>query len=325
MPESPRWLVMRNRQDDAMKVLLRTSVDQEEASERLEQIMEGIRSAKKHASRNQASNPDGIISKSDGEGKWREIFRPTKGIRRMLIVALGVQFFQQASGIDATVYYSPVTFGKAGIKSQGGILAATMAVGFAKAGFVVLAAFLIDRVGRRPLLLTSAIGSTVSLLALATALVFIGKKSTVGMAHEVAGYLAVIAACTNVAFFSIGFGPVNWVLGAEIFPLRLRAKAASLGVGVNRGMSGVVSMSFLSISDAITVPGSFYLFAGVSAIASAFIYFVVPETKGKTLEEIVETFHVKPAGSSNKTATGLSELELGNGRAITVKGETDVS
>jgi len=324
MPESPRWLVMRNRNDDAMKVLLRTSTNQAEASERLDQIMEGIQYAQVNASVKKSSNPN-EISKSDGEGKWHELYRPSRAIRRMLIIALGIQFFQQAGGIDATVYYSPVTFKTAGIQSQGGILGATMAVGFAKAGFVVVAAFLIDKVGRRPLLLTSAIGSTVSLVALASALAIIGKTSTVGMGREAASYLAVIAACTNVAFFSVGMGPVNWVLGAEIFPLRLRAKAASLGVGVNRGMSGVVSMTFLSISKAITVPGTFYLFAGVSALCSIFIYFCVPETKGKTLEEIVESFHVKAPGSADKTAMGPSELELGNSRAIPVKAETAVT
>lgn len=329
MPESPRWLLMRGRNEDAMKVLLRTSVDQAEASERLEQIVEGIQYAKQNALVHESSNPKKTsnpnkTSKNDGEGKWRELYKPSKAIRRMLIIALGIQFFQQAGGIDATVYYSPVTFRTAGINSQGGILGATMAVGFAKAGFVVVAAVLIDKVGRRPLLLTSAIGSTVSLLALATALAVIGKSSTVGMGREVASYLAVIAACGNVAFFSVGMGPVNWVLGAEIFPLRLRAKAASLGVAVNRGMSGVISMTFLSISKAMTVPGTFYLFAAVSALCSIFIYFCVPETKGKTLEEIVESFHVKPQESLDKMATDPSELELGNRRGIPVEAETAV-
>lgn len=204
------------------------------------------------------------------------------------------------------------------MKSQGAILGATMAVGFAKAGFVVVAAFLIDRVGRRPLLLTSAIGSTVSLLVLALALQFIGNAP--GVAHEAAGYLAVVAACGNVAFFSVGMGPVNWVLGSEIFPLRLRAKAASLGVGVNRSLSGVVSISFLSLTDAITVPGAFFLFAGISGLCSLFIYFLVPETKGKTLEEIVAFFHI---GYEHDTTPGLSQVEMGNDVGVDEKGKDE--
>ncbi|GLJ23713.1 hypothetical protein SUGI_0449390 [Cryptomeria japonica] len=303
MPESPRWLVMKERNDDALKVLLRTSESRAEAHERLAQIAEGITYARQ---KTRNSGGGGGSMQSSGEGTWREIFRATAPVRRMLIIALGLQFFQQAGGIDATVYYSPTTFKAAGMKSQGAVLGATMAVGFAKAGFVIVAAVLIDRVGRRPLLLTSAIGSTVSLLVLALSLQFIGNAP--GAAHQAAGYLAVIAACGNVAFFSIGMGPVNWVLGSEIFPLRLRAKAASLGVGVNRTLSGVVSVSFLSLTDAITVPGAFFLFAGVSFLCSVFIYFLVPETKGKTLEEIVAFFHI---GHEHETL-GSSQVEMGN-------------
>uniref|UniRef100_A0A0D6R2N4 Major facilitator superfamily (MFS) profile domain-containing protein n=1 Tax=Araucaria cunninghamii TaxID=56994 RepID=A0A0D6R2N4_ARACU len=311
MPESPRWLVMRNRNDDALKVLFRTSDSRAEAHERLAGIVEGIQYAQRKADKNNPDSIPGDPLKSSGEGPWREIYKPTRPVLRMLIVALGVQFFQQAAGIDATVYYSPVIFKKAGLKSEGAILGATIAVGFAKAGFVVVAAFLIDRVGRRPLLLTSSIGSTVSLLALALALTFIGKAS--GAAHQVAAYVAVIAACGNVAFFSIGMGPVNWVLGSEIFPLRLRAKASSLGVAVNRTMSGVVSISFLSLTKAITVPGTFFLFMAISGLCAVFIYVLVPETKGKTLEEIVAYFHMKHSGKTSNPA----ELELGESQADT--------
>lgn len=299
MPESPRWLLMRDRNEDAMKVLLRTSESPAEAQDRLTEIVEGIQYAKQKTS----SSNDPF--KSTGEGTWREIYKPTPAVRRMLLISLGIQFFQQAGGIDATVYYSPLTFKTAGLKSQGAVLGATMAVGFAKAGFVIVAAFFIDKVGRRPLLLTSAIGSTVSLFMLAMALEFIGKES--GAGHQAAAYLAIIAACSNVAFFSVGMGPVNWVLGSEIFPLRLRAKAASLGVGMNRTMSGVVTISFLSIARAITVPGTFFLFGGVSFLCSVFIYVFVPETKGKTLEEIVAFFNTKHPD----TKSAPSALELG--------------
>lgn len=303
MPESPRWLLMRNRNDDALKVLLRTSDSPAEAHERQAEIVEGILYAQRKITTTDASSDDPV--KSGGEGTWREIYKPTPAVRRMLLIALGVQFFQQAGGIDAAVYYSPVTFKSAGLKSQGALLGATIAVGFAKAGFVVMAAFFIDKVGRRPLLLTSAIGSTVSLIMLALALEFVGKGS--GAGHDAAAYLAVIAACGNVAFFSVGMGPVNWVLGSEIFPLRLRAKAASLGVAMNRTMSGVVTISFLSLKRAITVPGAFFLFAGVSALCSTFIYFLVPETKGKTLEEIVAFFHI----NHPDVMSGRPELEVG--------------
>ncbi|XP_057818827.1 probable polyol transporter 4 [Cryptomeria japonica] len=313
MPESPRWLIMKNRNEDAMKVLLKTSDSEAEAEKRLAQIMEGIQYAQKNLRKGgQRSEVDGDPLKSEGEGTWVELlFRTTPTVRRMLIVGLGLQFFQQACGIDATVYYSPVTFRGAGIKSQNAILGATMAIGIVKTGFIVVAAFFIDKVGRRPLLLTSTAGLTLSLVALALCLIFVGKTS--GSAHGATAFLAVVAVRCNVAFFSIGLGPVNWVMGAEIYPLRLRAKATGLGTGVHRLVSGGISITFLSFSDAVSVPGVFFFFAGFSFLAVGFVYWFVPETKGETLEEIVECFDIKYSG---KAATP-SELELGNGETST--------
>ncbi|XP_059076146.1 polyol transporter 5 isoform X2 [Cryptomeria japonica] len=310
MPESPRWLVMKNRNEDAMKVLLRTSESEAKASELLAQIMEGIQYAQKNLEKKDLSSEgEGDPLKSKGEGTWGElIYKTTPSIRRMLIVGLGIQFFQQASGIDGTVYYSPFTFKKAGINSQNAILGATMAIGFVKTGFIVVAAFFIDKIGRRPLLLISTVRSTVSLAGLGLSLIVVEKTS--GSAHEAAACLAVVAACSNVSFFSIGLGPINLVMGSEIYPLRLRAKAVGLGVGVNRLVSGAVSVTFLSLSKAITLPAVFFFYAGFSFMAVGFVYRFVPETKGKTLEEIVELFTI---GSSVKTSTP-SQLELGSGK-----------
>eukprot|EP01018_Ginkgo_biloba_P001612 Gb_04388 [translate_table: standard] len=312
MPESPRWLVMQNRIEEATIVLLRTSVDQAEADARLSEIIEAA-GVQNNENVEKSVWPDGNLDmaniqtpqKNHGEGVWRELFKPTPPIRRMLIIALGIQFFQQASGIDAVVYYSPVVFKEAGIRSQTGLLAATVAVGFAKTGFILVAVFMIDRVGRRPLLLISALGMTVSLVALALGFSFIENASG---SHGGAVFLAILAVCCNVAFFSIGLGPVCWVLGTEIFPLRLRAQAASLGVVVNRVVSGVVAMTFLSVSSAITVAGTFSLFAGLSVLCVIFICGYIPETKGKTLEEIVKFFHRE----ESEKMSSVGELELGD-------------
>lgn len=102
--------------------------------------------------------------------------------------------------------------------------------------------------------------------------------------------LAVLANCTYVAFFSIGMGPINWLLTAEIFPLRLRAQAIGLGTGVNRVASGVVALSFLSLVDATGTAGPFFIFAGMCALALVFFYLFAPETRGRSLEEIGKMF-----------------------------------
>ena len=90
----------------------------------------------------------------------------------------------------------------------------------------------------------------------------------------------------NFAFLSVGIGPIFWVLTSEIFPLRLRAQASGIGAVGSRVSSGLISMSFLSVTAAITVAGTFFVFAVVSAISVVFVYTCVPETKGKSLEEI---------------------------------------
>ncbi|KAM3285517.1 hypothetical protein P3S67_024316 [Capsicum chacoense] len=113
--------------------------------------------------------------------------------------------------------------------------------------------------------------------------------------------LSIVTTYAVVMFFSIGLGPVTWVYSTEIFPLKYRALGAGIGVAVNRLINATVSMSFLSLSNAITTGGSFFLFAGVSLLALIFFYFICPETKGKSLEEMESVFtRGKLSDNSNK-------------------------
>ena len=155
----------------------------------------------------------------------------------MLITGCGIQCFQQITGIDATVYYSPTIFRDAGIKSNSQLLAATVAVGFTKTIFILVAIFLIDRVGRKPLLYVSTIGMTTCLFGLGLTLSLLGND-------PMGVKLSILLVCGNVAFFSVGLGPVCWVLSSEIFPLRLRAQASALGAVGSRVSSGLIAMSF---------------------------------------------------------------------------------
>lgn len=271
IPESPRWLMMEKRVPEARAVLLQISESEAEVEERIAEIEEAANILKS--------------VKSEDKAVWRELLNPSPAVRRMLYAGCGIQLFQQITGIDATVYYSPTIFRDAGIKSDQELLAATVAVGFTKTIFILVAIFLIDKVGRKPLLYVSTIGMTVCLFVLGIALTL--QKHAVGLMSPSFGIdLAIFAVCGNVAFFSIGMGPICWVLSSEIFPIRLRAQASALGQVGGRVGSGVVSMSFLSMARAISVAGMFFVFGVISTVSVAFVYFCVPETKGKTLEQI---------------------------------------
>jgi sugar porter (SP) family MFS transporter len=286
MPESPRWLVMKGRLADAKVVLDKTSDTPEEAAERLADI-------KKAAGIPEDLDGDvvAVPKKGSSEEKrvWKElILSPTPAMRHILISGIGIHFFQQASGIDAVVLYSPRVFKSAGITNDDQLLGATCAVGVTKTLFILVATFLLDRVGRRPLLLSSTGGMILSLAGLATGLTVISHHPDEKITWAIV--LCILCTMAYVAFFSIGLGPITWVYSSEIFPLQVRALGCSLGVAANRLTSGVISMTFLSLSKAITIGGAFFLFAGVASLAWVFFFTYLPETRGQTLEDMSKLF-----------------------------------
>ena len=160
---------------------------------------------------------------------------------------------------------------------------------------MVLALFLLDKVGRRRLLQISTGGMVCGLTLLGFSLTMVDRSSEKLLW---ALSLSIVAIYAYVAFFNVGLGPVTWVYASEIFPLKLRAQGASIGVAVNRTMNAVVSMSFISVYKAITIGGSFFMFAGISIVAWVFFYFFLPETKGVPLEEMEMVFSKKSSGKN---------------------------
>jgi SP family galactose:H+ symporter-like MFS transporter len=260
LPSSPRWLVARGSMDKARNVLGRIRRSSEIDAE----VKEIERS----------------LEKQKGSG----VLLSHPMLRMALFVGIGLAVFQQLTGINTVIYYAPTIFEFAGFKTAGFSILATVGVGLVNVAFTLLAIRLIDRVGRRPLLLGGVAGQIVGLVILGLAF----------QLHQLArfiGYIAVASLAIYVASFAIGLGPVFWLMISEIYPLKVRGAAMSLATVVNWGVNLAVAVTFLTLVGAVGRPGTFWIYAGIGIAAWLFFYFLVPETRGKSLEEIEDHWH----------------------------------
>lgn len=208
-------------------------------------------------------------------GGWKHLLTPK--VRFVLLIGLFLSVFQQITGINTVTYYAPKIFEFAGAESASIALAATLMVGIVNVVATAVAVWLLDRVGRRILLLIGSAGMVISLLLLSAAFFFHSAWTQTTALLSVMGY---------VAFFAIGLGPVTWVLLSELYPLKIRSHAMTVAMFSNWGSNYLISMTFLGLVQRWGAEGTFLLYAFMSLIAFWFIFRYVPETKGKSLEEI---------------------------------------
>jgi SP family galactose:H+ symporter-like MFS transporter len=259
LPESPRWLVKNGKLDKARSVLLlsRVEADVETEMHQMEEIER--------------------IERQQAEVGYRELLAPW--IRPALIVGVGLAIFQQITGINTVIYYAPTILERVGFSAGSAIAATALGVGVVNVGFTILAVWIVDRVGRRPLLLIGLIGMTVSLGLL-------GVVFSLGSTSGAAGLLATICLGLYIASFAISLGPIFWLMISEIYPLNMRGSAMSIAALCNWGSNFIVALIFPVLLATFGGAGSFWLFAVIGIVAWIFVYFIVPETKGRTLEEI---------------------------------------
>ncbi len=261
LPESPRWLARWSHPENARAVLVRIRGTQEVETE-LREIL-------------------GSLAHSEEHGAWSDLLKPA--VRPALVVGVGLAIFQQVTGINTVIYYAPTIIQSAGLPSAEAAILATAGIGLVNVLMTIVAMWLIDRVGRRPLLLTGIVGMILSLGVLG----FVFRS---GAQNAAAVRLAVITLMAYVTFFAISLGPIFWLLIAEIFPLKIRGQAEGAAAGTNWIFNLLVSMTFLTLVELIGPTWTFWLYGLLAIAALIFCYYLVPETKGRSLEEIEESW-----------------------------------
>ncbi len=272
LPYSPRWMMLKGNSDKAREILRKVrGVDNVE-----EELMAIRRSV------------------METHGGWNLLVQ--KWLLPALIIGFGLAFFQQTTGINTIIYYAPTIFRMAGFHSASAAILATLGVGVVNVLFTIIALPLIDKWGRRPLLLLGLTGMTISLFLLSIA--FFQHDAASGMLKWIAlGSMVLYIAC-----FAISLGPIMWLIITEVFPLKIRGLGSSIAIASSWGFNMVVALTFLSLIKAISPGGTFLVYACISVFGLLFVYFVIPETKGVSLEQIEENLRA-----------GKGARELGQG------------
>jgi SP family galactose:H+ symporter-like MFS transporter len=263
LPSTPRWLSLKKLHGEAHRVLKRIRNKKDVLVE-----LHEIRAS--------------LLEK---QGTWRLLF--SKRVRPVLMIGLGLGILQQFVGINTVMYYGPYIFKAAGFESASAQILATFGLGVVNTLMSVVAVLIVDKAGRRRLLLIGLAVAAVSL-----ALVGLCFHSSTTLGH----LLMLICMISYIAGYSISIGSLFWLIIAEIYPLQIRGLAMSFVSGIQWLANFVVALTFLSILDATGPSLTLWLYGFMCVIAFLFSYYFVPETSGVSLEQIERNLDAqKPA------------------------------
>ncbi|XP_012262196.2 facilitated trehalose transporter Tret1 isoform X2 [Athalia rosae] len=262
IPETPRWYIAKGNRERARKSLQWLRGKNTDVSEELAAIEKAHTESERNVTR----------------GAFKELLK--KAYVKPLLISLGLMGFQQLSGINAVIFYTVQIFEDAGSTIDGNL--SSIIVGVVNFLSTFMATALIDRLGRKILLYISSVSMILTLFILGT--FFYLKES--GTNVESYGWIPLASFVIYVIGFSLGFGPIPWLMMGEILPAKIRGSAASVVTGFNWACTFIVTKTFIDIIAGIGAGGTFWLFGAITLIGLIFVIVFVPETRGRSLEEI---------------------------------------
>lgn len=296
VPETPRWLIQAGQEARGVQVLTRIS---------------GPLTAERQLAEIKATF--GLE-----RGSIRELFRP--GLRTALLVGVMLSVFGQLSGVNIVVYYGPKILMAAGFQAAGALLA-QVGFGLINLVFTVLALLVIDRLGRRPLLVGGMGAVTLTLAAIGGAFLFGVRHASVvadvgssGTVSKVVGLWIVGMICVYMACIALSICAVIWVLTPEIFPNRVRGRAVSLATFANWATNAFSAWVFPWYAAKYGMPVFFFTTAGICLVATLYFWKSVPETKGRSLEEIEKLWLTQTSNQSQEEIGDSAGIGAGRRR-----------